>query len=693
MYSSSIPSPPWHPGPNLDRTPPSPPLTSPASPSRTSRLRALSYLRSYTQSHILSRDSHSGSNTPTRTGRPGVARASSYPSPSPSPAAAATPAASSTPLQHQLSRQTSPTAQRATITADVTSPDSHASSTDNLGETSGWLPTVGGLSAVSRVASEPQSTATASSSAVLAGNDPATGSTATNSMARTRAATIGADIPEGSEAQRNQAPGQNGTTKGMAHQLPSIRFLAHQDPRATRPSLAFQQMARILPTGTETIKVGRYSEKDTQPSAAANVPSAAPVGFKSKVVSRRHCEFWCKDGRWFIRDVKSSSGTFLNHIRLSSPGTESKPYPVNDGDIVQLGIDFKGGEEMIFRCVKIRVELNKGWQVGPSSFNVQSHKRLRELNNLGKSTGGGSSQDCAICLGPIAPCQSLFVAPCSHTWHYKCIRVIINGPHWPHFICPNCRSVADLEAELDDPSANAEDSAGVEDDGGNEINHGVGLSGQEYDELMHRLEGEPQEVKEAVLQATTRRLAHEPLEEVEAAALEAAKRRHAERSSGTTTAQNASEETHDEEPDLEIGDSNEDSDSNPENGVHHMTDNMQHLNVDAAPSPVESESHTPLISNSTVPPVDIVSRGSISNGSGRQPTALSRPNINGRSSTRTPSPNGTSSSLDVVLTGTEGPMTPRNDAGPFIFDGSAGRLSDARPNSVNLAAATQGSIS
>jgi hypothetical protein len=41
---------------------------------------------------------------------------------------------------------------------------------------------------------------------------------------------------------------------------------------------------------------------------------------------------------------------------------------VNDGDIVQLGIDFKGGEEMIFRCVKIRVELNKGWQNGPSNF-------------------------------------------------------------------------------------------------------------------------------------------------------------------------------------------------------------------------------------------------------------------------------------------------------------------------------------
>lgn len=44
----------------------------------------------------------------------------------------------------------------------------------------------------------------------------------------------------------------------------------------------------------------------------------------------------------------------------------------------------------------------------------------------------------------------MFVAPCSHTWHYKCIRVIINGPHWPHFICPNCRNIADLEAEIEE---------------------------------------------------------------------------------------------------------------------------------------------------------------------------------------------------------------------------------------------------
>ncbi len=150
--------------------------------------------------------------------------------------------------------------------------------------------------------------------------------------------------------------------------LPSIRFSTFYDPRATRPSLRFVPMSRTLPTGQEVIRVGRYSERDSQPSANPNVPSAAHVGFKSKVVSRRHCEFWYESNRWYIKDVKSSSGTFLNHIRLSQPGTESKPFPVNDGDIVQLGIDFKGGEEMIFRCVKMRVELNRGWQNKLNAF-------------------------------------------------------------------------------------------------------------------------------------------------------------------------------------------------------------------------------------------------------------------------------------------------------------------------------------
>lgn len=209
--------------------------------------------------------------------------------------------------------------------------------------------------------------------------------------------------------------------------LPSIRFSVFVDPRSQRPSLHFSPIARTLPSGAEIIRVGRYSERDSQPAVPANVPSAAPVGFKSKVVSRRHCEFWYEEGKWFIKDVKSSSGTFLNHIRLSPPGQESKPFPVNDGDVVQLGIDFKGGEEMIFRCVKMRLELNRGWQnklnkfkyvreaplvlqsyTGPAFANqpricsMNSHKRLWNMTKTEGAGGQNYSQDCSICLNSIA---------------------------------------------------------------------------------------------------------------------------------------------------------------------------------------------------------------------------------------------------------------------------------------------------
>ncbi|MCQ5167759.1 FHA domain-containing protein, partial [Roseburia hominis] len=71
-----------------------------------------------------------------------------------------------------------------------------------------------------------------------------------------------------------------------------------------------------------------------------------PVVFKSKVVSRTHGCFKVDDqGNWFLKDVKSSSGTFLNHQRLSSASTTSKDYLLHDGDIIQLGMDFRGGTE------------------------------------------------------------------------------------------------------------------------------------------------------------------------------------------------------------------------------------------------------------------------------------------------------------------------------------------------------------
>src|SRR5258706_10963532 len=72
--------------------------------------------------------------------------------------------------------------------------------------------------------------------------------------------------------------------------------------------------------------------------------------------------------QFFIKDTSSSSGTFLNHMRLSHAGVESRAFQLKDGDILQLGVDYQGGTEEIYRCVKIRVEMGRECQAQPQNF-------------------------------------------------------------------------------------------------------------------------------------------------------------------------------------------------------------------------------------------------------------------------------------------------------------------------------------
>ncbi|KAL3455467.1 hypothetical protein BJX64DRAFT_68510 [Aspergillus heterothallicus] len=231
----------------------------------------------------------------------------------------------------------------------------------------------------------------------------------------------------------------------------TIRFFPHQDPsQSSRPSLPFIPISRTLPSDTCSIRVGRYSERDGLPAPNPSEPSDAPVGFKSKVVSRKHCEFVYSNGTWHIKDVGSSSGTFLNHMRLSQPNMPSRLYSIKDGDIVQLGIDFRGGEEMIFRCVRLRIECNRGWQQQPNEFNKNTESLIKNLGK-GEAANYNGCRECSICLGSVLrPYQCLFMAACAHVWHYKCVSRLIHTPDYPMFQCPNCRAYTDLSAEVDD---------------------------------------------------------------------------------------------------------------------------------------------------------------------------------------------------------------------------------------------------
>lgn len=220
---------------------------------------------------------------------------------------------------------------------------------------------------------------------------------------------------------------------------------------STNPGLAFDPVIRTAGPGSQLV-IGRYTERVRE--AISKIPEQYhPVVFKSKVVSRTHgCFKVDSQGNWYIKDVRSSSGTFLNHQRLAPASTLSKDTLIHDGDVLQLGMDFRGGTEEIYRCVKIRVELNRSWKRRANAFNKEVIQRIR---NLQKLTTGVEEEDCSICLSKIKPCQAMFISPCSHCWHFQCIRRLVMTSY-PQFVCPNCRLTCDLEASLENSDTETE---------------------------------------------------------------------------------------------------------------------------------------------------------------------------------------------------------------------------------------------
>ena len=152
-------------------------------------------------------------------------------------------------------------------------------------------------------------------------------------------------------------------TTGASHR---IRLVPHID---TRRSLRFDPISRDVVEGEPALRIGRFTERSGVPISQANALNSNKLAFKSKVVSRAHAEVWCElGGKFYIKDTKSSSGTFLNHVRLSAASQDSRPFELKDGDTLQLGVDYQGGTEDIYKCVRIRVEIGREWQTSANAF-------------------------------------------------------------------------------------------------------------------------------------------------------------------------------------------------------------------------------------------------------------------------------------------------------------------------------------
>lgn len=147
-------------------------------------------------------------------------------------------------------------------------------------------------------------------------------------------------------------------TNGKAQQNATVRNgNPPQDPTAILHLLpingTFERKTITVPFYPDVLRIGRQTNQKTAPT-----PSNA--FFDSKVLSRQHAEIWAdrSHGRVFIRDVKSSNGTFVNGKRLSPENQESEPHPLNEQDVLELGIDIVSEDQktVVHHKVAARVE-------------------------------------------------------------------------------------------------------------------------------------------------------------------------------------------------------------------------------------------------------------------------------------------------------------------------------------------------
>lgn len=148
-------------------------------------------------------------------------------------------------------------------------------------------------------------------------------------------------------------PGQIVSSNGMAR--PAMENMSPgRQPVLYLSSLngTFERKTISVPFHPETLRIGRQTNAKT-------VPTPVNGYFDSKVLSRQHAEIWADStGKIYIRDVKSSNGTFVNGNRLSLENRESEPHELKPQDRLELGIDIVSEDQrtVVHHKVAAKVE-------------------------------------------------------------------------------------------------------------------------------------------------------------------------------------------------------------------------------------------------------------------------------------------------------------------------------------------------
>ncbi|CAG7925563.1 unnamed protein product [Penicillium olsonii] len=166
---------------------------------------------------------------------------------------------------------------------------------------------------------------------------------------------------------------QNGVRapNGQSSESPAILILVPMNGTFDRKQIN-------VPYFPEVLRIGRQTNTKT-------VPTPLNGFFDSKVLSRQHAELWAdKTGKIWIRDVKSSNGTFVNGQRLSPENRESDPHEVRESDTLELGIDIVSEDQntIVHHKVSAKVEHAGFYGSTPSILDLN-------FGDLDPASGGG----------------------------------------------------------------------------------------------------------------------------------------------------------------------------------------------------------------------------------------------------------------------------------------------------------------
>ncbi|EGZ76534.1 hypothetical protein NEUTE2DRAFT_77071 [Neurospora tetrasperma FGSC 2509] len=180
--------------------------------------------------------------------------------------------------------------------------------------------------------------------------------------------------PQSAMSAPNQMMSQSNLARPGADQMAPQRL-----PVLSLLSLngTFERKTISVPFYPDIMKIGRQTNAKT-------VPLPTNGFFDSKVLSRQHAEIWAnQDGKIFIKDVKSSNGTFVNGNRLSPENRESEPHELQSQDHLELGIDIVSEDQ------KTVVHHKVAAKVEHAGFVTQTNNLLdMNFGDLDPSNGG-----------------------------------------------------------------------------------------------------------------------------------------------------------------------------------------------------------------------------------------------------------------------------------------------------------------